>query len=71
MHLPILQSMNKTPFDIIKEFYSKENSFQAKIIKQVKNELKKEGYARPSSDLVDKTIVQLYSTWSKNKLVTS
>lgn len=66
-----MTSMNKTPFDIIKEFYSKENSFQAKIIKQVKYELKKEGYARPSSDLIDKTIVQLYSTWSKNKLVTS
>lgn len=63
--------MNKSSLDIIKEFYSRDNSFQAKLIKQVKNELKKEGYARPSSDLVDKTIVQLYSTWSKNRLVTS
>jgi len=63
--------MNKTPFDIIKEFYSKDISFQNKTIKFVKNELKKEGYMRPSSDLIDKTIVGLYSTWSKNKLVAS
>jgi len=61
----------KTPHEIIKEFYSLSQSLQAKTIKYVKNELKKEGYRHPNSDLVDRTIVELYSTWSKNKLVTS
>jgi ribosome recycling factor len=63
--------MNKTPFDIIKEFYSKDASFQAKTIKHVKAQLKKLGYARPNPDLIDRTIVELYTTWSKNKLVNS
>ena len=64
-------SMNKTSFEIIKEFYSKDTAFQARTIKHVKAQLKKLGFARPDSDLIDRTIVELYSTWSKNKLVTS
>ena len=66
-----MTSTNKTSFEIIKEFYSKDASFQAKTIKHVKAQLKKLGFARPNSDLIDKTVVELYSTWSKNKLVVS
>ena len=61
----------KTPHEIIKEFYSLNQSLQTKIVKLVKADLKQGGFMRPNSDRIDKHIVEMYPVWSKNKLVSS